>query len=133
MKFANFDTTEDDIRGGGCGVGGHRRRRRGFGRGRKHCADPDALTLSDVAPGTTCTIRRLRGHGPARQRLLDLGFQPGRTVKMLRNAPLNDPIEVQLGDTFIALRRREATHVAIHGPQDDPLADDARAEDSRDE
>lgn len=81
-------------------------------------AASDALTLSDVVPGTDCTIHRLYGHGPARQRLLDLGFQPGRTLRVLRNAPLNDPIEVQLGDTFIALRRQEAEHVEVAPPSD---------------
>lgn len=95
-----------------CGEGRKRQRRRRFGRHPHHSSEA-LLTLSDVDPGTDCTIRRVYGHGPARQRLLDLGFQPGRSIKMLRNAPLNDPIEVQLGDTFIALRRHEATHVEI--------------------
>lgn len=72
-----------------------------------------AVTLNDVEPGTDITIVRLYGHGPVRQRLLDLGFQPGRVVTMLRNAPLRDPIEVQVGDTFIALRRQEAAHVHV--------------------
>lgn len=88
----------------------------GFGLGwgrRSHRTGTEATTLSDVPPGTDRTIHRLYGHGPARQRLLDLGFQPGRTVRVLRNAPLNDPVEVQLGDTFIALRRHEAERVEV--------------------
>lgn len=71
------------------------------------------LSLDQMAPSSQCTIRRLHGHGPTRQRLLDLGFQPGREIRVLRNAPLNDPLEVQVGDTFIALRRAEARHVEI--------------------
>ena len=120
MKRAQFDgfgeggCGEGD--GGGFGMGHRRHRRRGFSRGSCSPHAPGALTLSDVLPGTACTIRRLHGHGPARQRLIDLGFQPGRAVKVLRNAPLNDPIEVQLGDTFIALRRREAMHIVIDDP-----------------
>ncbi len=87
----------------------------GMGKGRRHRhgAEGGALTLNDIAPGTDIRIVRLYGHGPVRQRLIDFGFQPGRTVTMLRNAPLRDPIEVQVGDTFIALRRHEAAHVEV--------------------
>lgn len=70
-------------------------------------------TLEEAAPGTRCLILRLRGEGATRQRLLDLGFQPGREVRMLRNAPLRDPIEAQVGDSFVALRRSEAAHVFV--------------------
>lgn len=111
------------------GEHGHGPRGSGLGGDhRRHRAAPDARTLSDVAPGTGCTIHRLYGHGPARQRLLDLGFQPGRTVKVLRNAPLNDPVEVQLGDTFIALRRHEADHVEV-----DPASETSHAQGDTDD
>ena len=66
-----------------------------------------------MEPGTRCTIRRLKGCGPVRQRLLDLGFQPGREVRMVRNAPLLDPIELQLDDSYIVLRRQEAAHIQV--------------------
>ncbi|MFV0336233.1 MAG: ferrous iron transport protein A [Tropicimonas sp.] len=72
-----------------------------------------AASLGDIVPGEACTICRLHGCGPVRQRLLDLGFQPGREVKVVRNAPLHDPIELQLGDSFIVLRRREAAHIEV--------------------
>ncbi|MGF1658165.1 MAG: ferrous iron transport protein A [Rubrimonas sp.] len=96
--------------------------RRGHGAGRKgdhaaacdgDCAACAARTLCDVAPGGRCAIRRLKGCGPTRQRLLDLGFQPGREIRVLRSAPLLDPIEVQVGDCFVALRRCEARHVHV--------------------
>ena len=80
------------------------------GAGSCHCC------LDAISPGNTCTIRCLRGCGPVRQRLLDLGFQPGREIRVVRNAPLRDPIELQLGDTFIVLRRREAAQIEVqHG------------------
>lgn len=120
MMRRRHGTPDTDDTDAGSGEGRGRQRRHMFGWGRRQCRDTDAPTLSDVAPGTGCTIRRLHGHGPARQRLLDLGFQPGRIVQVLRNAPLNDPVEVQLGDTFIALRRHEARHVEVtQGGRDD--------------
>ncbi|RYH11410.1 ferrous iron transport protein A [Tropicimonas sp. IMCC6043] len=71
------------------------------------------VSLCDILPGASCRICRLHGHGPVRQRLLDLGFQPGREITVLRRAPLNDPIELRLGDSFIVLRRREAAHIEV--------------------
>lgn len=70
-------------------------------------------SLNEAAPGTTCRILRLMGCGPVRQRLLDLGFRPCREVTVVRNAPLNDPIELRVGDSFIVLRRREAAQVEV--------------------
>ncbi|WP_201161548.1 FeoA family protein, partial [Phaeovulum veldkampii] len=70
-------------------------------------------SLNDTRPGTTCRIRRLCGCGAVRQRLLDLGMQPDREITVIRAAPLRDPIEVRVGDTFIVLRRREAAQVEV--------------------
>jgi ferrous iron transport protein A len=92
---------------------------RGKGRRKRYrcreacCRGRDDTNLNDIPPGEACTICRLHGCGSVRQRLLDLGFQPGREVKMVRNAPLYDPIELQLGDSFIVLRRREAAHIEV--------------------
>lgn len=100
------------------------RHRRGQGKGREHgnechvadgfCAVcPGASSLNDCTPGTTCRIRRLMGCGAIRQRLLDLGIRPDREVTVLRAAPLLDPIELQVGDSYIVLRRREAAQIEV--------------------
>lgn len=90
----------------------------GMGRGahRGHCACaacPIANSLNEAAPGTTCRILRLAGRGAVRQRLLDLGIRPEREVTVVRNAPLNDPIEVRVGDSYIVIRRREAAQIEV--------------------
>ncbi|MFP4044083.1 MAG: ferrous iron transport protein A [Rhodosalinus sp.] len=95
---------------GSFGSGGGWRWRRGRG---EDCQSERARTLDDAEPGDRCVILRLRGRGVTRQRLLDLGFQPGREVTVLRNAPLRDPIETQVGESFVALRRDEAAHVFV--------------------
>ncbi|SIS87776.1 FeoA family protein [Phaeovulum vinaykumarii] len=100
---------------GGLGLGG-------LGRGARAtcapgCADPDECrfcgTLRDAPIGTVCRILRLKGGGAIRRRLLDLGLRPDREVIVLRSAPLYDPIELRVGDSFIVLRRREAAQIDI--------------------
>jgi len=71
------------------------------------------LTLNDVGSGEICMIKKHRGNGSVRQRLLDLGFIPKRKVQVIRSAPLKDPIEVQIGDAYIALRRTEARLIEV--------------------
>ncbi|TCP58413.1 ferrous iron transport protein A [Rhodovulum bhavnagarense] len=84
------------------------------GEGLRLCAACTvADSLNDCAPGTTCRILRLMGCGAIRQRLLDLGIRPAREVTVVRNAPLNDPIELRVGDSFIVLRRREAAQIEV--------------------
>lgn len=70
-------------------------------------------SLGDAAPGTRCRVRCLHGGGGIRQRLLDHGIVPGIEATVLRSAPLLDPIEIRIGDSFITLRRTEAALVGI--------------------
>jgi ferrous iron transport protein A len=72
-----------------------------------------ARTLDDLAPGARFRVRCLKGGGGIRQRLLDAGILPGTEATVLRMAPLADPIEIRIGDTFVTLRRREAAMVGI--------------------
>jgi ferrous iron transport protein A len=53
------------------------------------------------------------GAGRTLQRLLELGIVEGRAVRVIRVAPLGDPIEVRLGDALLSLRRSEAASVEV--------------------
>jgi ferrous iron transport protein A len=48
-----------------------------------------------------------------RRRLLALGLRPGAVVEVLLKAPFGDPLEVRAGDTFLLLRRSEASQVLV--------------------
>ena len=69
---------------------------------------PRMLPLDRVAPGTDCVIREIDGDAPAVRRLMDLGLVPGTTVRLVRRAPLGDPLEVIVRGTHLSLRRSEA-------------------------
>ena len=47
------------------------------------------------------------------QRLLDLGIYPGLELVVLRNAPLEDPMEVEVNGSFLSLRHSEARFVEV--------------------
>ena len=48
-----------------------------------------------------------------RERLLELGVSPGRTLKVMRRLPLGGPIIVQAGSLCLALRLSEAEQVWV--------------------
>ncbi|MBW2708445.1 MAG: ferrous iron transport protein A [Deltaproteobacteria bacterium] len=71
------------------------------------------MTLDQLKPGNKCRIKKLMIHDQLGQRLLDMGVYPGSTIKVLRNAPLEDPMEVSLGGFFLSLRHDEARYVEV--------------------
>lgn len=79
-------------------------------------AEPSAeaeTTLDQVAPGTTVRITQVCGRGPIRRRLLDMGLRPGAEIIVVRLAPLGDPIEVQVMEYHLSLRRSEAASLRV--------------------
>ncbi|AHF02732.1 iron transporter FeoA [Marichromatium purpuratum 984] len=70
-------------------------------------------TLNDMHPGHRARIRRHHARGAVRQRLMDLGLMPNVEVVLVRSAPLNDPIELQLEATNVTLRRQEAATIEV--------------------
>lgn len=70
--------------------------------------------LSELSEGDSGTIVAIRG-GPInyRKRLLELGLVPGTHFKIVREAPLGDPIEIEIKGYSLALRRRDAWHIIV--------------------
>lgn len=71
------------------------------------------LTLADVKTGEYGVIVRITGHGSFRHRLMEMGFVRGEKVKVIRNAPLRDPIEYEIMQGHVSLRRVEARRVEV--------------------
>ena len=69
--------------------------------------------LSKMIPGQHGIVVGFTDDSRVSRRLLELGIVPGRSVKYVRNAPLNDPMEVQVGHCRISLRHSEASLVAV--------------------
>ncbi|HOK08345.1 MAG TPA: FeoA family protein [Candidatus Hydrogenedens sp.] len=80
----------------------------------KHKLQGYTPRLSDLKEGQLAKVIGIRGGPPTyRKRLLDLGLTPGTEVKVSREAPLGDPIEIELKGYFLALRRKDAWHILV--------------------
>lgn len=70
-------------------------------------------TLRDLRPGETGVVRAIRSRSGVRRRLMELGFVSGTTIRVVRLAPLRDPMEVELHGYHLTLRRAEAEAVLL--------------------
>jgi len=69
--------------------------------------------LSDLKTGEEGVIVKVMGHGAFRKRITEMGFVKGKTVKVIKNAPLQDPVEYKIMDYNVTLRRSEANLVEV--------------------
>ncbi|QQO11394.1 ferrous iron transport protein A [Breznakiella homolactica] len=64
-----------------------------------------------VPAGTLGRISRVHGEGALRRRLLDMGLTPGTSVKVVKLAPMGDPMELELRGYSLTLRRADAANI----------------------
>ncbi len=76
------------------------------------------MNLSELNTGEEAIIVKVKGHGAFRKRIIEMGFVKGKKVKVVKNAPLKDPIEYEIMDYKVSLRRSEATLVEIVSKQE---------------
>ena len=53
------------------------------------------------------------GNTPYRSKLLAMGLVPGVPFRVVRNAPLGDPVEIQVNGFHLSLRRHETEMLKI--------------------
>ena len=71
------------------------------------------LTLNQLKINQNGLILSVGGKGNLRQHLLDMGIIPGINVKMIRLAPLGDPLEIRIHDYELTLRLADAERIKI--------------------
>ena len=69
--------------------------------------------LSELKNNEQGVITRVSGHGSFRKRITEMGFVRGKGVTVIRNAPLQDPVEYEVMGYRIALRRSEASLIEV--------------------
>lgn len=73
------------------------------------------MRLSELKTGEKGIIIKVLGHGGFRRRIIEMGFIKGKTVEVLLNAPLKDPIKYKIMGYEISLRRQEASMIEVVG------------------
>ncbi len=77
------------------------------------------MTLKELEIGAVARITAIGGEGARRQHFLDMGLIPGTTVRMIKHAPMGDPVEVMLHSYSLTLRKSDAEEINIEPQTDD--------------
>ena len=71
------------------------------------------MTLDKLPIGKTAKIISVGGEGALRLRLLDMGLIPKTSVKIIKVAPMGDPIELFIRGYSLTIRLDDAKKIEI--------------------
>ncbi len=73
------------------------------------------MKLSELNTGERGIIVKVLGHGGFRKRIVEMGFVKGKSVEVLLNAPLQDPVKYKIMGYEVSLRHEEADMIEVVG------------------
>ena len=78
-------------------------------------ARPEIVTLclSNLSPGQSGKVACLQGSRAFTRQLLRMGLSPGTTLRLIRRAPLGDPLHFAAGNFELSLRKSTAQHIQV--------------------
>ncbi|MCI6560639.1 MAG: ferrous iron transport protein A [Ruminococcus sp.] len=65
-------------------------------------------TLKDAKIGETVRVKKLKGEGAVKRRIMDMGITKGVEIYVRKVAPLGDPMEVTVRGYELSLRKADA-------------------------
>lgn len=70
-------------------------------------------TLRDVRIGQSAVVRKLHGEGPVMRRIMDMGITKGVAVRVVKHAPLGDPVELTVRGYQLSLRKADCAMIEV--------------------
>jgi Fe2+ transport system protein FeoA len=70
-------------------------------------------TLANLKIGQSARVRQLSSDASVRHRLMEMGLVRGSVIKVVRFAPMGDPIDIEVRGYHLSLRKNEAQSVEV--------------------
>lgn len=70
-------------------------------------------SLADLLPGQRGQVVSIDCERQLSRRLMEMGLLPGTRIRVVRTAPLGDPIEIRVRNYSLSLRRAEAAKITV--------------------
>lgn len=70
-------------------------------------------TVNDLKIGEGGIVTALGCSGALRRRIIDMGITPGAHIIMRKEAPMGDPIEINVRGYELSIRRADAKEIEI--------------------
>lgn len=71
------------------------------------------MKLNEVKIGKTVTVVKVHGSGSLKRRIMDMGFTKGAEVMIEKVAPLGDPLEIEVRNYKMSLRKEDAKLIEV--------------------
>lgn len=71
------------------------------------------MTLRELKPGQQGRVTSVGTSGSMKRRIMDMGVTPGVEIRVIKVAPLGDPIEVNVRGYELSLRKDEAAQIMV--------------------
>ena len=71
------------------------------------------ITLDKLKIGESAIVKTVKGSGSRRQHFLDMGMIPNAIVKLVKYAPMGDPMEVTVHGYSLTLRKADAKLIEV--------------------
>ncbi len=75
--------------------------------------------LSNMTPGEKGIVKSISGNGPLRQRLVAMGVTPGAWLIVRKFAPLGDPMEINIRNYSLSIRKKDALEISVEIVQEE--------------
>ncbi len=80
---------------------------------RESTVNTNSSSLASLPIGAHARVVSVNGTGDVARRLMEMGVVPGAPVRVIKTAPLGDPIEIRVRGYHLALRRAEAQTITV--------------------
>lgn len=70
-------------------------------------------TLRQVEVGKSAKVVRLHGEGAVKRRIMDMGITKGVEIFVRKVAPLGDPMEVNVRNYELSIRKADAEMIEV--------------------
>ncbi|MCI8660366.1 MAG: ferrous iron transport protein A [Lachnospiraceae bacterium] len=71
------------------------------------------MTLRDLKPGQQGVVTSISALGLVKRRIMDMGITPGVEIRVIKVAPLGDPVEVNVRGYELSLRKEELQQIEM--------------------
>ncbi len=77
--------------------------------------------LSELTPGQSGHVIAVGGSSILRLRLIAMGVTPGAWLIVRKYAPLGDPMEINIRNYSLSIRRKDARDILVDTRQEPPV------------
>ncbi len=71
------------------------------------------MNLKEAKVGDVVVVKKLNGEGAVKRRIMDMGITKGVEIRIMKLAPLGDPIEVTVRGYELSLRKADAEKIDV--------------------